>query len=508
MNWELRGQHPHLKNRRPLDRDVLPIGEWLPANLDFYRDFRRWLRRGGYGESALNIYGTAARLALGWLDTAYWEIDPQTDLERVREYVAARYESEATRESYFKGVAKLAEYLGERCGHPEPTKDVRWDTYIGPLPGWLASDVRIYVGHRARTWLPEDRYRSTVTTLSHLTLFLRWAAEQSSAWELRRGRNSRLRRRELADLADLTPDLWFDYLDERLRAGRSPVTVNVELRELHQFLRFHLEQGRTVCRRTLRVATMKQNTPLPRDVPLDRLRVLLQEIDREAGSSNDGRRRLGVMDRAWVLLMLHSGLRTGEVRRLRVADLDLENRRARIEQSKGLKDRIVWLSGAAVDALGAWIELGGRVLTDRVFAYRHQPLSASYCYTRLRTYGRRCGIQVTPHRLRHSCATLLLNAGAPVLMVQAILGHRHIDTTLQYARLYDSTVARDYYLAMDTIESSMDLEPGTEQPLFGGRLLALVDSLQGGTLNMDQRETVHALRTGILALMEQEAEAV
>ena len=201
----------------PADPDVKPIREWVPANLGFYSDFRRWLRQGGYGDSALNIYGAAARLALGWLDKAYWEIDPQADLDRVREYAAARYESEATRLSYRKGIAKLAEYLRQRCDHPDPRKEVNWETYVGSLPERLADDVRTYIAHRARGWLPEARYRSTYTTLSHLTLFLRWAASQTS----------------LGDLTDLTPDLWFDYLDERLQAGRSPVTVNVELRELH-----------------------------------------------------------------------------------------------------------------------------------------------------------------------------------------------------------------------------------------------------------------------------------
>ena len=216
---------------------------------------------------------------------------------------------------------------------------------------------------------------------------------------------------------------------------------------------------------------------------------------------------MGTMHQAWVLLMLHSGLRTGEVRRLRMSDLDFVERRARIEQSKGLKDRIVWLSSATVEALRAHLDIQTVTGTNHVFTYRHQRLSPSYCYTRLRTYGRRCGVQVTPHRLRHSCATLLLNAGAPVLMVQAILGHRHIDTTLAYARLYDSTVAKDYYLAMDTIESSLDLGEGAEErPLTGGKLLALVDSLQGGTLSMNQRETVHALRMGILAFATQETD--
>jgi integrase len=210
------------------------------------------------------------------------------------------------------------------------------------------------------------------------------------------------------------------------------------------------------------------------------------------------------MDRAWFLLMLHSGLRTGEVRRLRLADLDWGGQRARIEQSKGLKDRVVYLSETVITALEAYRPLRGPVEIDHLFLFRHKPLSPTYCLQRLRTYGRRCGITVTPHQLRHSCATMLLNAGAPILTVQTLLGHKHIDTTMSYARLYDGTVAADYYRAMNDVERRLELVPNQEQPQTEpGQLVALVDALSSGTLNDSQRQLVHALRSGILALAEQ-----
>ena len=59
---------------------------------------------------------------------------------------------------------------------------------------------------------------------------------------------------------------------------------------------------------------------------------------------------------------------------------------------------------------------------------------------------------ISHHQLRHSCAALLLNAGAPVVSVQALLGHEKVDTTLGYARLYDGTLAADYCRAMGQIE--------------------------------------------------------
>ena len=61
-------------------------------------------------------------------------------------------------------------------------------------------------------------------------------------------------------------------------------------------------------------------------------------------------------------------------------------------------------------------------------------------------------IKLIPHQLRHTCATLLLNERVSVLSVQMILGHQHVDTTMRYARLYDGTLAEDYFRAMDQIE--------------------------------------------------------
>jgi integrase len=491
MNCSTRKRKFHYKSIQHQDPNVKPFREWLSVNRAFYDGFRHWLQDAGYSPSTLSIYRAAFRLALGWLDKPYWEIDPQADLDRVRDYIATHYGSPSTRECYLKGIAKLEEYLRYRCHKPAPEKRVNWNTYLGLLPDWLAEDVRAFIAHRSRAWLPEERHTMSCTTLSHLTLFLRWAAGHAT----------------LTDIGDLTPVLWFEYLDGRLEAGRSPATVNGELSELQQLLLFLADQGRPICRRTLRVKPLKESSRLPRDVPLDQLSRLMQEIETDAASNHAGIQRMGVMDRAWFLLMLHSGLRTGEIRRMRFSDLDLEGRRVRIEQSKGLKDRIVCLSEATVNGLRTYLDVRGPAPSDHVFTFRHQPLSVGYCSQRLRTYGKRCGVRVRPHELRHTCATLLLNAGAPILTVQTILGHKFIDTTLGYARLYDGTVAADYYRAMNEVERRLNLgADAADPPPTGGQLLALIDALRDGTLNDAQRETVHALREGILALVEQAAE--
>ena len=169
---------------------------------------------------------------------------------------------------------------------------------------------------------------------------------------------------------------------------------------------------------------------------------------------------------------------------------------------------MVYLSATTVAALEGYFDVRGPkdALPEQVFLYAHKPLSRFYCGGRLHTYGRslRSGHHASP--ARHSCATLLLNAGAPVLTVQTLLGHKWVDTTLGYARLYDGTVAADYYGAMAVIERRMALpEDARAEPPGMGQILALVDSLHEGTLNEAQAETVRQLRSGILALAERES---
>jgi site-specific recombinase XerD len=491
MSAQPRKRRPHRKSIQPADPAIKAWRDWPPENQRFYENFHNWLKKGGFSDSTLNIYGVAARQALGFLDKYYWQIDPDGDLARAWGRLQSHPTSPSTQDGYRKGLVKLAEYLRLVCDRPQAPKPVLWDHFLGMLPDWLACDVRDFIAHRARAWATDRKSERTCDLLSHLTRPLRWMAAHF----------------ELGEIGDLTPVLWEAYLDMRLADGIQPRTTNSELLELQHWLRFLQDQGRPVCARMLRVERLFEGKSLPKDVPVDQLRTLQEAIRAEAVSDERGRSRTGKMDLVWFLLMLHSGLRTCEVRDLRFADLNIAARQARIEQSKGLKDRMVYLSAVTITALQAYLAVRGPrdALPEHIFIYRHQPLGKFYCGQRLQTYGERCGVYTSPHRLRHSCATLLLNAGAPVLTVQTLLGHKWVDTTLGYARLYDGTVAADYYGAMAMVERRMALpEDALAEPPGTGQLLALIDSLREGTLNQAQTETVRRLRTGILALAERE----
>jgi len=477
----------HTKNTTPRDPAVLSYSKWPFVNQNLYVQFRRWLTEGGYGFSSLNTYSVAARLGLGFLNLPYWKIDPKKDLQLVREHIHQGILSPSTQREYLVGLDKLAEFLYFRCQHRKPDPKIHWETYTKGLTEEWTTQVRAYLTLRSRSWPPDQVHRRSLNLLCSLTPPLRWLAAN----------------RDLKTILDLTPELWYDYLEYRLEAHISPNTLNRELYGLHAFLYFLNDQGTPVCQRMFRLSMLDETKRFPRDVPVELLRKILAEIEAAKAGKNAYLLRMAVMDYAWVLLMLHCGLRTMEVRRLKFADLDWDNRRIRIEQSKGLKDRFVFLSAPVIAALKAYLEIRGtrESFPEEVFISRHQPLGSRYCQIRLNRYSKKAGVHISPHQLRHCCATLLLNAGAPILTVQAILGHKHIDTTLGYARLYDGTVAADYYRAMIQIESQFCLPEDKQVETPGkGELLAMVDALQNGTLNENQLELVHSLRSGIQAL--------
>jgi integrase len=185
----------------------------------------------------------------------------------------------------------------------------------------------------------------------------------------------------------------------------------------------------------LEVRPLKTGGTLPRDISEAQLNELLKHAD--------------AFDQAWILLMAHSGLRTCEIRNLRWQDVDFQRCTVQINESKGFRSRVVFLSVSTRNAIKRLPKT-----SEYVFTYNNQPLGNRYCQSRLKTLGKNCDLQVTPHQLRRTCATMLLNAGMSVFAVQIILGHKYVDTTLRYARTYDATVAKDYQQAIKILEKN------------------------------------------------------
>ncbi|MFO7733570.1 MAG: site-specific integrase [Candidatus Aminicenantes bacterium] len=183
----------------------------------------------------------------------------------------------------------------------------------------------------------------------------------------------------------------------------------------------------------------------------------------------------------------------GELEELRLEDLDLPGRKLSVRNGKGMKDRHVYMTDTTVRALADYLTARGQGPTDHVFLYRNQELKKDLARSRIRDAGKRVGVKVYPHRLRHTTATQLLNAGCPVTSIQKFLGHKKLNTTMVYARAYDKTVEADYFAAMGRIEQRLELvgQPAeTPEPVSEserGQLWALAEQLVTPELSYEMR---------------------
>lgn len=149
---------------------------------------------------------------------------------------------------------------------------------------------------------------------------------------------------------------------------------------------------------------------------------------------------IGLRDRATLELLYGAGLRLGEAARSDVSDLDLRSGLLLVRNGKGRKDRIVPICGAAATALDVYVTASRPELVVHVdaalFLSRDGArLGPAGLRARIQYYGRRLGVRLTPHALRHTCATHLLRGGADLRHVQTLLGHRRLTTTALYTRV-------------------------------------------------------------------------
>ena len=149
---------------------------------------------------------------------------------------------------------------------------------------------------------------------------------------------------------------------------------------------------------------------------------------------------IGVRDRALLELLYGTGLRLGEAVRADVTDVDLARGVLIVRGGKGRVDRVVPLGGRAAAALDRYLTASRPTLDTGVagalFLTRDGgPLGAAGMRVRIQAAARQLGLRLTPHSLRHACATHLLRGGADVRHVQALLGHHRLTTTALYTHV-------------------------------------------------------------------------
>ena len=153
----------------------------------------------------------------------------------------------------------------------------------------------------------------------------------------------------------------------------------------------------------------------------------------------------GARDVAMLELLYASGLRVSELAGLDVADLDPSTRTVRV-LGKGARERIVPYGGMAAQALEAWLDARGRHHGALFVNARGGRLTTRWIGTVVRRRALAAGIsrRVSPHTLRHTFATHLLDAGADLRAIQELLGHRRLSTTQRYTHVGTAQLMRVY----------------------------------------------------------------
>ncbi|MFL6246389.1 MAG: tyrosine recombinase XerC [Thermoanaerobaculia bacterium] len=237
---------------------------------------------------------------------------------------------------------------------------------------------------------------------------------------------------ELSRVDHLTVRSYLAHLSRRKLARAS---VARHLSALRSFFKYLVREGAVEANPARTVATPKREKHLPTVMQPSDVALLLEQPD----VSNP----LGIRDAAFLELLYASGLRIGELVGIDIDDLELRARLVKVH-GKGSKERIVPFGTKAEAALRAWLAVRTELVPDvdeqAVFVnYRGKRITTRSVRRLFDTYLKQAALRagISPHTMRHSFATHLLNAGADLRGIQELLGHASLSTTQKYTHLND-----------------------------------------------------------------------
>jgi integrase/recombinase XerD len=241
-------------------------------------------------------------------------------------------------------------------------------------------------------------------------------------------------------------DLLNDYIaDLRGRKGYRDTTTARKVAAIKSFFTFLAQNGIIEEPPTESLGSPRVGRSLPKYLTEDEVDQLLREADK-AGTA-ESQRDANILE-----LLYATGLRVSELVSLNVQDIDFEESYIRC-WGKGSKERIVYAHDKALNGLQDYLStsrmslLGTNKDESALFVnHRGERLTRQWVWNILKTYSKRAGIdqKITPHTLRHSFATHLLQKGASLRHVQELLGHSSISTTQVYTHLTSEHLRDEY----------------------------------------------------------------
>jgi integrase/recombinase XerC len=309
-------------------------------------------------------------------------------------------------------------------------------TQPAPLDKWALEFFQHLATDRGASLYTQRNYRQA------LTEFARWHVEE---------------RRKLPDWPALQRDDFRAYLRYTGRHNLSRAAVHLRFSALRTFYKFLIRRGAAEVSPIKNVALPKPVKRLPQFLTVaqmvDLLNAPLKPLAAPIEKKQPGRpvsTSLCFRDVAILETIYSCGLRVGELSGLQAADIDWAERMVRV-RGKGKKERLVPIGEPALKAIKHyWSTLPKPPReTSPVFLSRTlkvTPASSVMLARRLKTYLAVAGLdpKLTPHKLRHSYATHLLDAGADLRSVQELLGHAHLVTTQVYTHVTTDRLKQAY----------------------------------------------------------------
>jgi integrase/recombinase XerD len=246
-----------------------------------------------------------------------------------------------------------------------------------------------------------------------------------------------LRRKRLRDLRAITRTRMQDYQCYVRSESIGHETQALRLRAVKRLYGYLVEQGQLLLDPSEGVQEISRKQSLPRPV-------LTENEMRRLLAAPRTSRPLGVRDRALLEVLYATGARVGELERVACQDVDLRQGTVQLRHTKGDRPRVVPLGSQAAHWVKRYLEdvrphlVAGRPFERSLFVVLGgRNLRQYHIRNTLKQYGKTAGIRkaVTPHVMRHSCATHMLQAGADLRAIQELLGHRRLSSTVLYTRV-------------------------------------------------------------------------
>lgn len=239
------------------------------------------------------------------------------------------------------------------------------------------------------------------------------------------------------------------FVRDRRATGAAPSSVARAVAAVRNLHRFMVTEGGRFDDPTADFEGVKVPAGIPKPLSEEEVETLIAAVV--------GDDPVAVRDRALLEFLYGTGARISEVCALSSGDVDLEGGMVRL-YGKGSKERLVPIGTCAREALHRWVTEGRPQLVPARWARRGDAeavflntrggrLGRQAAYAIVSRHGETAGLELSPHVLRHSCATHMLDHGADLRIVQEMLGHASISTTQVYTRVSQERLFDQYRTA-------------------------------------------------------------